>query len=422
MPAAPQCTILCQGCKIIGRDSFVFQTTAYALMAHIQSNRFGKTERDLTMTWMNSMRNSFAGFSSTQDTIVAMEALSMYASQDPNRNEFDLDVSLTVSTDRDWSQSVHIPENDFTRVYRTYVSCLWSNHGCLSLGDVHLVLKDVIASQGVCDDAFANTDDNEDGGDDDDEERKGDDDDDDDDDDGNMLPEHRVFGFIRSVSKGVGRAMLQLTTTKRVEFQKYLKTQMHYDNDPNKDLIQFFDIDHSLDFTGRNNSIMFLRFCCSWAYTERSLTSGLAVLEADLPTGYVVMNDTLRDYVRSGVVPNLRRAEFYGRKVVYYFDFLDQSKTCVDIRADRWYPVANITRENRVRVYDYYEPGMHSTRNYTVEDLHHMNICLACGSHQCPYCPNFNTAATLARAGFLTWLLLLLVFATWQCWLRRPGR
>ncbi|GFO11264.1 Cd109 antigen-like isoform x3, partial [Plakobranchus ocellatus] len=47
-------------------DAYAVQTTAYALMAHIQSNRFGKTERDLTMTWMNSMRNSFAGFSSTQ--------------------------------------------------------------------------------------------------------------------------------------------------------------------------------------------------------------------------------------------------------------------------------------------------------------------------------------------------------------------
>ena len=60
----------------------------------------------------------------------------------------------------------------------------------------------------------------------------------------------------------------------------------------------------------------------SWLFQEKSLTSGLAVLEVDIPTGYVVMNDTLRDYVRSGIVPNLRRAEFYERKVVYYFDYV----------------------------------------------------------------------------------------------------
>ena len=52
------------------------------------------------------------------------------------------------------------------------------------------------------------------------------------------------------------------------------------------------------------------------------MTSGLAVLEVDIPTGYVVMNDTLRDYVQSNTVPNLKRAEFYERKVVFYFDYV----------------------------------------------------------------------------------------------------
>ena len=27
-------------------------------------------------------------------------------------------------------------------------------------------------------------------------------------------------------------------------------------------------------------------------------------------------------------------------------------------RADRWYPIANMTIQHRMRVYDYYEPGM----------------------------------------------------------------
>ena len=61
-----------------------------------------------------------------------------------------------------------------------------------------------------------------------------------------------------------------------------------------------------------------------WIYTERSYTSGLAVLEVDIPTGYVVMNDTLRDYVRSGITPNLKRAEFYSRKVVFYFNYVSR--------------------------------------------------------------------------------------------------
>ena len=48
----------------------------------------------------------------------------------------------------------------------------------------------------------------------------------------------------------------------------------------------------------------------------------MSVLEVDLPTGFIVMNDTLRDYVQSRVVPSLKRAEFYGRKVVFYFSYV----------------------------------------------------------------------------------------------------
>ena len=46
----------------------------------------------------------------------------------------------------------------------------------------------------------------------------------------------------------------------------------------------------------------------------------MAVLEIHVPTGYVVTNDVLRAYAQSGDVPMLRRAESYGRKVVFYFD------------------------------------------------------------------------------------------------------
>ena len=42
----------------------------------------------------------------------------------------------------------------------------------------------------------------------------------------------------------------------------------------------------------------------------------------DLPTGYIVMNNHLREYVQSGVVPTLNRAEFYDKKIVFYLDYV----------------------------------------------------------------------------------------------------
>ena len=38
---------------------------------------------------------------------------------------------------------------------------------------------------------------------------------------------------------------------------------------------------------------------------------------------------------------------------------LDERFTCVPIEAHRWYPVANMTIQHKMRVYDYYEPGQY---------------------------------------------------------------
>ncbi|KAH9502244.1 hypothetical protein Btru_070510 [Bulinus truncatus] len=323
-------------------DAYAVQTTAYALLAHISANRADKLERDMTMAWLNTMRNSFGGFSSTQDTIIALEALMEYTRQDQKRNESDMTIDLQSMASPGWYNVVSIIRNNFTKVHQI------------------------------------------------------------------PLPMNEVYGYVIPTAKGVGRAMLQLTVTSNVEYEELMKTQQHYNNNPQEDTIPFFDLQVETRWGGRNDSIMLMRSCVSWMYTERSLTSGLAVLEIDMPTGYVVMNDSLRSYVQSHVVPNLKRAEFYGRKTVFYFEYLDESKTCVDFRADRWYPVANSTKEHRIRVYDYYEPGMHRTRMYTVQNLFLMNICFVCGSYQCPYCPYFNSASVISGQYRLLKLILIL--------------
>uniref|UniRef100_A0A2C9KRF6 Alpha-2-macroglobulin domain-containing protein n=1 Tax=Biomphalaria glabrata TaxID=6526 RepID=A0A2C9KRF6_BIOGL len=237
-------------------DAYAVQTTAYALLAHITANKADKLERDMTMTWLNTMRNSFGGFSSTQDTIVAIEALMEYTRQDQKRNESDMSIDLQSMASPGWKNSVYIVRNNFTQLYQI------------------------------------------------------------------PLPLNEVFGYVIPSAKGVGRALLQLTVTSNVEYEELMKTQQHYNNNPQEDLIPFFDLQVEARWGGRNDSIMFMRSCISWLYTERSLTSGLAVLEVDMPTGYIVMNDTLRSYVQSRVVPNLKRAEFYARKTVFYFEYV----------------------------------------------------------------------------------------------------
>ncbi|XP_071092281.1 CD109 antigen-like [Haliotis cracherodii] len=311
-------------------DAYAVQSTAYALMAYINNNGI-KFERDSMMRWLQTMRNSIGGFASTQDTLVAMEALFQFTQVDPNRNVFDMMVKLESTASPNWAEIRSFTKANYTRLQNAYLPI--------------------------------------------------------------------VYGAMKILAQGTGRALMQLTTTVNVEYPILLK--------PTQDGIKFFDlmIDY-INFSGRNASIMEMSPCVSWAYTEKSLTSGLAVLEIDIPTGYMIMNNTLREYVQSGIVPNLRRAEFYSRKIVFYFEYLDQSKTCVYFRADRWYPVANATIQHRMRVYDYYEPGMHNTSMYTTYNIFTMNICFVCGSYQCPYCPSFNVAAVLQASISMTTIML----------------
>ncbi|KAK7498085.1 hypothetical protein BaRGS_00010673, partial [Batillaria attramentaria] len=332
-------------------DAYAVHSTSYALMAYIKQ-READTNTSSLMKWINTMRNTVGGFSSTQDTIAAMEALYEFARQDKHRNKFFLDFTIWSTSSAGWRRDIDIRKDFYSR--RTW---------------------DCIPS---------------------------------------------VWGAIRSTVQGVGRALLQLTSTKNVEYDFLIKKPQKVDMTDTSDeaeTIKFFDLMiDDLKWHGRNFSVMEMWPCVSWLYTDRGQTTGLSVLEIDIPTGFVVMNDTLRDYVRSGVVRNLKRAEFYGRKVVFYFSYLDTSRTCVHFRADRWYPVANVTIQNRMRVYDYYEPGMHNTTLYTTFNLFQLNICYSCGSYQCPYCPYFNVA-TAIKATF-TLLTLILGFFLRQFLLR----
>ena len=79
------------------------------------------------------------------------------------------------------------------------------------------------------------------------------------------------------------------------------------------------------EYAGKNFSIMHVTCCAQWMRPELSNHSGMAVIEIDVPTGYVITNDVLRAYAQSGDVPLLRRAESYARKVVFYFDYVSTS-------------------------------------------------------------------------------------------------
>ncbi|XP_018414407.1 PREDICTED: CD109 antigen [Nanorana parkeri] len=60
-------------------SSIDIETTSYVLLSHVIQNQMA--EGIAVMKWLSQQRNSLGGFSSTQDTIVALQAMSLFASR-----------------------------------------------------------------------------------------------------------------------------------------------------------------------------------------------------------------------------------------------------------------------------------------------------------------------------------------------------
>ncbi|VDD75471.1 unnamed protein product [Mesocestoides corti] len=222
-----------------------------------------------------------------------------------------------------------------------------------------------------------------------------------------VYPPRSVWGEVTMMVEGTGLLTLQMDVSYNVEFPDIQREPRN----PTKFLEIFpsFDIECTPAFTGRNNSHMLMSVCGSWTGNhplEPANESGMAVFEVRVPTGYVVLNDELRNYVRSGRVPRLKYARFRPHYVHFFFDKLTTERTCVEFNASRFYPVSNMSDHQVCLAYEYYEPGRYNNSMYEVISLYTNTICSVCGSFQCPYCPDYNAVACKE----LNISLLLLIF------------
>ncbi|XP_071875421.1 macroglobulin complement-related [Bombus fervidus] len=212
------------------------------------------------------------------------------------------------------------------------------------------------------------------------------------------IPE--AWGTVKVQAKGAGYAILQMSVQYNVDIAKF-QTQPP---------VKSFDLVTRANFHGRNQSHISYLSCQRWINTNESSRSGMAVLDVTIPTGYIIQQQTLDRYIQSKQVRNLQRARFHEKKVLFYFDYLDQEETCVNFTIERWFPVANMSRYLPIRIYDYYAPERFNETIFDALPTYTLNICEVCGSSQCPYCPIYNTATMLATpTGFLIEISVLVV-------------
>ncbi|XP_035228581.1 ovostatin-like [Stegodyphus dumicola] len=207
-----------------------------------------------------------------------------------------------------------------------------------------------------------------------------------------------AWGVVLVRAQGSGIALVQLSVQYNVDWP-------HLQTPPP---VKAFDLKVRGYYFGRNSSHIEISSCQRWTLLEESPRSGMAVLEVNIPTGYVVQQQTLDSYVQSRKVRNLREARYDERRVSFYFNYLDQDLTCLSFTIQRWYPVANMSRWLPVRVYDYYAPERFNETMFDVYNLFVLSICEVCGSYQCPYCPVFSWSCGISSNPLLLFVTCLI--------------
>lgn len=211
-----------------------------------------------------------------------------------------------------------------------------------------------------------------------------------------------AWGTVKVQAKGAGYAILQMSVQYNVDIPKF-QTQPP---------VRAFSLLTRAVFQGRNQSHITYHSCAKWTNVNESVRSGMAVLDVTIPTGYIIQQQKLDSYILSRNVRNLQRARYQERKVLFYFDYLDETDTCVNFTVERWYPVANMSRYLPVRVYDYYAPERFNETIFDALPTYVLNICEVCGSSQCPYCPIYNIGAVI-RAPLVWWIVLVAMSVLW---------
>lgn len=110
-------------------DSKNVQTTAYSLLTQIQ--RQSPFQRDI-VEWLNTQRLSSGGWASTQDTIVALQALIEYSISSDHRSVTDLKISIEAPALRDINRENKVSINE-ANISQTHIINMPNAHGIFTV-------------------------------------------------------------------------------------------------------------------------------------------------------------------------------------------------------------------------------------------------------------------------------------------------
>lgn len=294
------------------------EMTSYALLTY---TLLGDVASALPVVkWLSQQRNALGGFSSTQDTCVALQALAEYAIL-----SYVGGVNLTISlasTNLDYQETFELNKMN-KKVLQTAVipsiptGLFVSAKGegcCLMQIDVTYNVPDPIAKP--------------------------------------------AFQLLVNLKEPKSEQHLQAPVLLRS-----LSPDENRSETLHRERAVVDDDDPAADRDHQEYKVI-LETCTRWLHSG---SSNMAVLEVPLFSGFRADIESLEQLLMNKQI-GLKRYEVDGRKVLFYFDEIpSQCMTCVKFQAFREYIVGK-TAPVPIKVYDYYEPAFEATRFYNVSE------------------------------------------------------
>uniref|UniRef100_H9G5Q9 Kazal-like domain-containing protein n=1 Tax=Anolis carolinensis TaxID=28377 RepID=H9G5Q9_ANOCA len=319
------------------------EMTGYALLTYTV---LGDVASALPVVkWLSQQRNALGGFSSTQDTCVALQALAEYAIL-----SYIGGVNLTVSlasTNLDYQETFELNRGNKKILQSTVIPSIPTGlfvsakgEGCCLLQvDVSYNVPDPVAKPS--------------------------------------------FQLLVSLQEPHPKRLRRSPSQPRAPW-----TLLFPAGEDGPERVAGGDDDDPAADQDRQEYKVTVETCTRWLHSG---SSNMAVLEVPLFSGFQADVESLEQLLANKQT-GLKRYEVDGRKVLFYFrrgQIPSQCMTCVKFVAFREYIVGK-TAPLPIRVYDYYEPAFEATRFYNVSESSPLARELCDG----PTCNELESAAS----------------------------
>ncbi|KAI5618286.1 complement C4-B, partial [Silurus asotus] len=317
--------------------ALTIETTAYALLTAIELGDF--EEAKMAACFLSSQENYEGGFKSTQDTIMALEALSKYGMNSPPLPSNEVIVQFlnkerTVTENLDLTKKGEKVETDLKRILGNEITAEFSGKGQAKLKVVKAY-------------------------------------------------------YVPDTSTDCSQLAINVTVTGKLQYESVITENYNYDyndDDPMdkreeedfpRSAIEWFDAHTRRRRNAESNEdkAIIYEVCVSHS-VERKLT-GMAIADITLLSGFEPKTTDL-DMVKE---PFISHYEIANGRVLLYFNKIFNSKECIAFEAEQRVPIG-LLQPAPATFYDYYEPERRCTVFYAAPKRSKM-VSTLCSNEVC---------------------------------------